>query len=121
MSDPTTMIAMVQFNVGPKHPLYNKFVIAEINTGCGYERRQIIGKAVNKVYYPEDPEGYILRGPDGSAIGTAMKPAHYEDFEGWVLKIQLANGQVISAAEYAEYQEYLRLKIKFEGSKGSTI
>lgn len=65
------------------HPLYQKPVMAEIRTGCGYDGRQVYGKALEKVFWPEDPQGLWLYDKHNRFIGYRTTEAHYDYYEGY--------------------------------------
>ena len=79
--------AMVIFNVGVAHPLYNKSVKAEIITkNGGYNGKQIYAKTIEEVYYPEDKCGLLVY-KNGKFVGYETRPAYSEIWEGWVEQI----------------------------------
>lgn len=76
-------IKKVIFCVGPAHPLYQKPVLAEIQTGYGYNGKQIYGKTIGKVYYPENPKGTFRFDKDGKFLGYVVAEACCEYHEGY--------------------------------------
>lgn len=107
------MRTKVKFSLGEAHPLYGKFVLAEVKTGLGYNGRCIEGTTCEPVHYPADPEGIFVFDKKDRFVRCETRPAYDEVWTGWVDALEI-DGKVVSAKEYGEYVEYLRLKAKFE-------
>ena len=77
-------IRSVQFDLGPKHPLYKKYVPAVITiVNGGYDGKGISAKTLNPFIWPEDPEGSWWEDSCGK-IHYETVPAHEATHEGWV-------------------------------------
>lgn len=78
------MIANVIFNVGIKHPLYNKPVCAEIiSNKCGFDGRQIYARTIKPVHFRKDPKGFLVYDANNHFIGFKTRPAYDEIWEGY--------------------------------------
>ena len=75
-------IKKVIFCVGVAHPLYEKPVMAEVETNCGYDGRQVYGWALEKVFWPENPKG-LLCFKKGKFVGYKTSEARYSDHHGY--------------------------------------
>lgn len=85
-----SMTAMVIFNVGVTHPLYEKPILAEITSStCGYNGRQIYAKTVEEVYFPEDKKGIGVYDKNGKFIRYEVRPAFSKIWEGYVKSVIL--------------------------------
>lgn len=80
--------AMVKFSVGVEHPLYNKYVEAEIlSENCGYDGKRIYGKTVDEVFWKEDKKGILVYKGD-KLIRYETNPAHSKIHEGYIEEIK---------------------------------
>ena len=78
-------IRLVQFEVGPAHPLYNKWVPAEITRVIKTTSRTGIGieaETIEPVIWPEDPKGSFI--DKGKEIQWVKTPVHSANHSGWV-------------------------------------
>ena len=108
------MKAIVKFSCGKNHPLFNLPVEAEILPCCGYDRMQVDGTTISRIYFPENDKGYAVFNK-GELVCFRKSPAYVKHHNGYVSEIfdeQL--GKWVSAREYWEYITYKRLKQKFE-------
>lgn len=81
-------MAKVIFNVGVKHPLYDKVVEATIITRSGgYNGKCIQAITTEEVFYPSDPKGIFVMNKYGDIIGYKTRAAYSEKWQGWVQKI----------------------------------
>lgn len=107
------MRTLVKFCVGNAHPLFGRFVLADVKFGLGYNGKCVEATTCDPVHYPEDPEGLFVY-EDDKFSHYETRPAYDEVWTGWVEALDI-DGHIVSAKECAEYIEYLRLKKKFEG------
>ena len=78
-------IRLVQFEVGPAHPLHNKWVPAEITRVIKTTSRTGIGieaETIEPFTWPEDPKGSFI--DNGREIQWVKTPTHPANHIGWV-------------------------------------
>lgn len=81
-------MAKVIFNVGVKHPLYNKVVEATIITRSGGYNGKCIEAITNEeVYHPSDPQGVFVMNEYGDIIAYKERAAFSKKWQGWVKEI----------------------------------
>lgn len=81
-------MAKVIFNVGVKHPLYNKVIEATILTRSGgYNRKTIEAITKEDVLFPSDPKGLFVMNDFGDIIGYKERPSYTDKWHGWVKEI----------------------------------
>lgn len=80
--------AFVKFSVGVAHPLFDKFVEAEIiSENAGYNRSCVYARTIKPVLWEEDKSG-IMVFKNGNFVGYETRAAYSEIWEGYVDEIK---------------------------------